>query len=153
LWVARNASAAPHLGRVTPTVRDRDEEIAAARDCDADRGVPQAVGHIEIVGPDASGRIGDPDDIARRDRRKMFTQQIEIGDAIDLIIVGHTTVAIAETPLRPQVKLHLAAARRRAAAEGLAGGPAVAGKRPGDFLPRAGSFILARRGMLIGRSA
>ena len=83
----------------------------------------------------------------------MFAQEIEIGDAIDLIIVGHTTVAIAETELRPQVKLHLAAARHRAAAEGPARGPAVAGKRPGDFLPRAGLFLLARRSMLLGRSA
>ena len=57
---------APQLGRVALAVRDRDEEIAAARDRDADRGVPRAVGHFEIIGPDPSGHIGDPDHIARR---------------------------------------------------------------------------------------
>ena len=57
---------APHLGRVTPAVRHRDQEIAAARDRDADRGVPRAVGHFEIIGPDSSRHIGEPDHIARR---------------------------------------------------------------------------------------
>src|SRR3954452_20152155 len=136
---------APHLGYVTPAVRDRHEEIAAARDHDADRGVPQTAGHFEIVGPDPSGHIGDPDDIARRARRKMLAQQIEIGDAIDLIVVGDATIAIAETDLRPHIDLDLSAARRHAAAKSLARGPAVAGKRPGDFLPRAGPYVLPRR--------
>ena len=93
---------APHLGRVTLAVRDRDEEIAAARNSNAKSSVPQTVGHLQIVGPDPSGHIGDPDDIAWRDRREPLAQQIEIGDAIDLIVVGDATVAIAETDLRPQ---------------------------------------------------
>src|SRR5437868_10526798 len=38
----------PHLRRITLAVRDRDKEIAAARDRDADGGVPQAVGHFEV---------------------------------------------------------------------------------------------------------
>ncbi len=126
---------APHSRRVSLAVRDRDEEIAAARDGDADRGVPRAIGHLEIIGPDPSGHIGDPDDIARRARRKMLAQQIEIGDAIDLIVVGDAAVAIAEADLGPHVDLDLAAARGRAAAKGLARGPAVARKRPGDFPP------------------
>jgi hypothetical protein len=87
---------APHLGRVSLTVRGRDEEIAAARDRDADRSLLRAIGHFEIVGPDAAGHVGDPDDIARRQRHKMLAQQIEIGDAIDLVIVGDPAVTIAE---------------------------------------------------------
>jgi len=149
---------APHLGRVTLAVRDRNEEIAAARNSNAESSAAGAIEQFEIVGPDPSGHIGDPDDIARRDRREPLAQQIEVGDAIDLIVVGNATVAIAEADFRPHVKLHLAAARSHAAAKSLARGPAVAGKRPGDLLPRAIPFalflfVLARRGMLIGRSA
>ena len=88
----------------------------------------------------------------------MLAQQIEIGDAVDFIVVGDATVAIAETHLRTHIHFDLAAARSHAAAKSLARGPAVAGKRPGDFLPRAMPFalflfVLARRGMLIGRGA
>ena len=132
---------------------DRYEEIAAARDRDAKSGVARAVGHFEIIGPDASGHIGDPHHIARRARRKMLAQQIEVGDTIDLIVVGHATVAIAETDLWPHVNLELGAARGHATAKGLACRPAVAGKRPGDLLPRAIPLVVARRDMLIGRGA
>ena len=134
-------------------MHDCDQQIAAARDRYSDRGLPQATGHFEVIGPDPPRHIGDPGDVARRDRREPFAQQIEIGDAIDLIIVGDATVAIAETHLRPHVKLHLAAARSRAAAERLARGPAIAGKRPGDLLPLAFLFVMTRPCMLIGRGA
>ena len=83
----------------------------------------------------------------------MLAQQIEIGNAIDFVVVGDAAVAIAEADLGPHVKLDLAAARSRAATEGLARRPAIAGKRPGDFLPRAIPFVLARRGVLVGGSA
>ena len=57
---------APHLAGVTLAVRDCDEEIAAARNSDADRSAARAIGQFEIIGSDPSGHIGDPDDIARR---------------------------------------------------------------------------------------
>jgi hypothetical protein len=81
----------------------------------------------------------------------MRAQQIEVGDAIDLIVVGDAAVAIAETHLRPHVKLHLAAARSYAAAEGLARRPAIAGKRPGDLLQspfRSSCFCSTWRGAM-----
>ena len=81
----------------------------------------------------------------------MLAQQIEIGDAIDLIVVGDAAVAIAEADLRPHIELDLAAAAAAPQRKALARGPAVAGKRPGDFLPRAGPS--ARRDVLIGRGA
>src|SRR6185436_2884486 len=104
-------------------------------------------------GPDASGHVGDPDDIARRARGKMLAQQIEIGDAIDLVVVSDATVTIAETDFWPHVDLDHAAAHSRATAKSLARGPAIAGKRPGDLLPRPAPFVLPRRHMLVGRSA
>jgi hypothetical protein len=149
---------APHLGRIAPAVRDRNEEIAAARNRNAKSSVARAIGHIEIVGPDPSGHIGDPDDIARRDRREPRAQQIEIGDAIDLIIVGDAAIAVAEADLGPHVHFDVATAGGCAATERFSRGPAVARERPGDLVPRAIPFalllfVLARRGMLIGRSA
>src|SRR4051812_23759155 len=49
---------APHLARVTLAVRDRNEEIAAARNSNAESGAAGAIEQFEIVGPDPSGHIG-----------------------------------------------------------------------------------------------
>src|SRR6185295_16923308 len=43
---------APHPGRVSLAMCDRDEEIAAARDGHSDRSPPRAIGHFEIISPD-----------------------------------------------------------------------------------------------------
>ena len=90
---------------------------------------------FEIIGPDASGHIGNTNHVARLERRETLAHQIEIGDAIDFIVIGDAAVAIAEADLRPHIDFDVAAARGNATAKGLARRPAVARKRPGDFSP------------------
>ena len=110
-----------------------------------------AVGHFEIVGPDTSGHVGDADDIARRERRKARADQVEIGDAIDLIVVGDAAVAIAEADLRPHVDLDVGAAGGPPQRKARPAGQPSRGKRPGDFPPAPPLSAAAH--MLIGRSA
>jgi hypothetical protein len=97
--------------------------------------VPRAVGHAEIVGPDAAGHVGDPDHLAGLERDKTLAHQVEIGDAVDFVVIGDARLAIAEADLGPHIELDLAAAGLGGATEGAAGGPAVARERPGDFAP------------------
>ena len=48
-----------HLAGIALALRHRDQQIAAARQREADRGVPRAVGHLEIIAARASGHVGD----------------------------------------------------------------------------------------------
>ena len=62
------------------------------------------------IASQASGHVGDADDLARRERREALAHQIEIGDAIDLVVIGDTGVAIAEADLRPHIEFDRVAA-------------------------------------------
>src|SRR5262245_34585915 len=102
------------------------------RERDADGGVADAVAHREIIGPHPSRQLRDTDRLTDLERYKTLADQIEIGDAIDLVVIGHSGAAIAEADLRPHVDFDLAARRTT---ERTARGPAVARKRPRNFLP------------------
>ena len=122
---ARNASAgALQLRCGALALRDRHQQVAAVRQRDADRGALRAVGHLEIIVSRAAGHVGDADHPARLQRHEAFADQIEIGDAIDLVVIGDAGVAIAETDLGPHIDLDRAAAGRGIAAEGAACRPA-----------------------------
>ena len=102
------------VARAALALRHRNQQVAAVRHRDADGGMPRAVGHPQIVGC-ASGRT------CRRpesrspgaQRHERSAHHIEIGDAVDLIVIGDTGIAIAEADLRPHVDLDLIAARVR----------------------------------------
>ena len=93
--IQRCASA---FGRAL-ALRHRDQEIAAPRHGDADAACRDTVGHLEIIAPSTAGHVGDTDHLARRERRQSAADQIEIGDAIDLVVIGDAAVAIAEADL------------------------------------------------------
>ena len=111
-----------NVGRGARAFRHRDQEVAATRHRDANSGVPRGVGHVQIVSAQSSFHIGDPDHLSRLKRNEALAHQIEIGDAIDFIVVGHAGVAIAEADLRPHIHFDLAAARLRFATEGAPAG-------------------------------
>src|SRR5258708_28696523 len=138
-----------HCRRIPFALRHRDQQIAAPRHADADCGMPRTVSHLEIIGPDTSGHVGEADHPARLQRRTPLADQIEIGDAVDLAVIGDAAVAIAEADLRPDIDLDLIAACDGAATKRAAGGPAVARKRPGNLLPGAA----ARLCILVSRAA
>src|ERR1700754_4946255 len=68
-------------------------------------------------------------------RGEARADQIEIGDAIDLVIIGDAGVAIAEADLGTDIDLAAGDAGGLLAAEGAARRPAVARERPGDLAP------------------
>src|SRR5215510_12269795 len=114
-------------------VRDGNQEIAAMRHGDADPGMPRAILHAQLIRPEAAGHPGEADRLAWPQRRKARADQIEIADTIDLVVIGDAAVAIAEAEFGPDIDCNAAALAF--AAEGAAGGPAVAQKRPGDLPP------------------
>ena len=116
-------------------VRNRNQQVAAPRYGDGDGRMPCAVGHPQIIGPQSSGHLGNADRPARLKRRKALAHQIEVGDAIDFIVIGDAAVAIAKAGLRPHIDFDFAAAKFNGALEGAPGGPPVARKRPGNFAP------------------
>src|SRR5215470_11219681 len=120
------------LRRLGPALHHRDQKIAAMSERDADGGMADALAHREIIGPHSSRQLRDTDRLANLERYKTLADQIEIGDAIDLVVIGHSGAAIAEADLRPHVDFDVAARR---ATKRAARGPAVAGKRPRNFLP------------------
>jgi hypothetical protein len=79
------------------------------------------------------------DDLARRERHKMLADQVEIGDAIDLVVIGNAGIAIAEADLRPDIDLDGLAAGRGLATEGPARRPAIAREWPGNLAPLRGA--------------
>src|SRR6185437_6880478 len=95
----------------------------------------------------------DPDHLTRLARHEALAHQVEIGDAVDLVVIGDAGVAIAEADFGPHVKFDVAAAGIRVATKRAAGGPAVARERPGDFMPAAASGRRARADMLNGSDA
>src|SRR5262245_20124881 len=112
-----------HLARRGLAVRNGNQEIAAMRHGDADPGMPRAILHAQLIRPEPAGHPGDVDRLARPQRRKARADQIEVADAIDLVVIG-AAVAIAEAEFRPDIDLDSAALAF--AAEGAAGRPAVA---------------------------
>ena len=93
--------------------------------------------------------FGHANHLARRQRHKPFADQIEIGDAVDFVVVGDAAVAVAKTDLRPHIDLDVLAAPGGTATKRAARGPAVARKRPRDFAPVRD----LRPRVLIGRNA
>src|SRR5216683_4081463 len=118
--------------------------------------MPRAVGHLQMIGPQASGHVGNPYHPARLERNEALAHQIEIGDAIDFFIIGDAAVAIAEADLRPHIDFYFVPAELGGATERAPGGPTIAWKRPGDFLPaldlRAGMLIAGDAGQRADRS-
>ena len=107
-------------------------------------------GIIEIVGADASGHVGDIARLrpaARGTKRSLIRSRSATRSTSSSSATPR--VAIAEAELRPHIDLDVAAAGDAAAAEGAAGRPAVARKRPGDLAPG----LVARRRHLVGRDA
>ena len=113
--VPRNSSAARCTpGRWAVALRHRHQQIAALRQRKADRGMLRAIGHVEIVAARPSRHVGEPDHLARpRAARNCVAHQVEIGDAVDLVVIGNAAVAIAEADLRPHIELDSGAAARR----------------------------------------
>src|ERR1700761_346468 len=91
---------------------------------------------------------------ARFARLEALADQIEIGDAVDLVVIGDAGVAIAEADLGPHIDLDCAGAGFSLAAEGTAGRPGIARIGPGDLPPvRIGAARLLRAHLMIGRDA
>ena len=149
---ARNASAArwtagaSALPCATATSRSQRCEIAMPT-----AGVVRAVGHAEIVGPRPAGHVGNADDAARRPRHEVWRDHVEIGDAVDLVVVGNPGIAVAEADLRPHVEFDALAARLGPAAERAPRRPGVARERPGDLLPIGIARAAALRAHLLIR--
>src|ERR1700730_13352386 len=110
-------------GRGPLALRDCDKEVAAPRHRDADGGMPRAVGHLEIVGPQPARHVGNPDHPARLAWNKALADQIEIGDAIDFAVIGDAAVAIAKAELRTHIHFNFVTAQLTPAMERAAGGP------------------------------
>src|SRR5260370_28427617 len=90
---------------------------------------------MEVIGSRASWHAGNPDHPAWFERNEALAHQIEIGDAIDFVVVGDARGAIAKAELGPHIDFDFAAARLRSALERASRGPAVTRKWPGDFAP------------------
>src|SRR5207302_641364 len=88
-------------------LRDRDQEVATMRHRDADCGVARATGHVEMIVSQAPGHLGNANRLARRKRCKAFADQIEIGNAIDFVVIGNAGVTIAEADFWPHIELGL----------------------------------------------
>ena len=114
------------FARGHPALNDRDDEVAAMRQGKADSRV-RRVGHRQIIGARAAGHVGDVNDPACFKWHKARRNQLEIGDAIDLLVIGDTCVAIAKADFWPDIELDVAAI---GTAEGAARGPAVRRKWP-----------------------
>src|SRR6516162_5066973 len=96
----------------------------------------RTIGHPEIIATRAAGHVSQTDHLPRLNRRKTFADQVEVGDAVDLVVIGDARVAIAEADLRPHIELDRGpAVTTGRAAEGAACGPAVAREAPRDLLP------------------
>ena len=65
---------------------------------------------ISRPGASASGHLADADLVPRRERGEPFAHQVEVGDAVDLVIIGDPPLAIAKTDLRPHIQFDTAAA-------------------------------------------
>src|SRR5260370_28131810 len=95
------------VARAALALRHRDQEVTAVGYGDADSRMLRTIGDSEIIGPRSSGHIGDPDHLAHLERGKTLAHQIEIGDAVDLVVIGHAAIASAKADLRPHVQLYI----------------------------------------------
>lgn len=73
--------------------------------------------------PDTSMQLANTHRFARRCRYKTRADQVEVGDSIDLVVIGNAAVAIAEAELGADVELSAGAGP--IAAERTARGPTV----------------------------
>src|SRR5581483_7277125 len=96
----------------------------------------RAIAHCQGVDTRAARQIADTHCAPRLARGKLRGDQIEIGDAVDLVVIGDTRGAVAEADLRPHIELDAAGlAAASLATERSPGGPAVARKRPRYLAP------------------
>lgn len=98
--------------RAGSALHDGDHQIAFAGNGHADGLSPCSVGEIVVSRP--ARHVSNPHYIAMLQRAKPWTDQIKVCNAVDLIIVCNTTIAIAEADLGTNVKLHLGAAEAAA---------------------------------------
>ena len=98
--------------RITAALGDRDHQIAAVRGGNANGAVSRAVRHVEIVARVRPAMSATWMTLPGFQRREPFADQVEIGDAVDLVVIGDAGVAIAEADLGPDVdSISLAAGR------------------------------------------
>src|SRR6516164_9412763 len=64
------------------------------------------------------------------ERRSFAAEEVDVADAIELVVVGHSGLAIAEADLRPQIEVDLSAAIGRLAPIGPSLSPLVDWERP-----------------------
>jgi hypothetical protein len=96
------------------------------------------VRQLELVAPHPSGHLGHPSDLARVEREESLADQIEVGDAVDFVVIGDPGIAVAKAKFRADVEIDLVPAGCDGAMIGASRRPAVARIRPGDLLPAAG---------------
>src|ERR1700722_19349171 len=93
----------PAYGTAWPD-RGRDDHVAAVVERDGQRRARTAAGHV--IGPAPPFHLGDGNRAARIRRGKFRAEQLDIADALQLLIVGYPGAAIAEADLGPQIKVH-----------------------------------------------
>ena len=123
---ARCTSVASPLPCATATSRSQRRDTAMPTAARRDR--PAS----EIVGPRASRHVGHPDDLARLKRHEPLTHQIEIGDAVDFVVIGDTACRNCRSRSLAARRLRRATAARRTAKRAPRG-PTIARKRPARF--------------------
>ncbi len=61
--------------------------------------------------------------------------EVDVADAIEFLVVGHSGLTIAEADFRPQIEIDVNAAIGRLALKSPPASPLVDGERPRDFGP------------------
>src|SRR5262249_2951383 len=85
--------------------------------------------------------------MASRQRLVVRSDEFDVADAVDLVVIGNAGGATAESDLGPEVKVRFAAAFVGAASKRQAGAPLVNRKRPFLFGPHLALGVV-RRNML-----
>src|SRR5579872_4527513 len=102
-----------HLRIIDLAHDDRHDKIALERYGDALSQERLAVRGLalESIDPAAAEKIGDVQVAARRDRRELRVEEVDVSDAIDLRIVDHAGIAVtAEAEFGPHIDPHVAVA-------------------------------------------
>src|SRR5215475_1648827 len=110
-----------------------NDRITTVRQRNPDRRVCCAVRHLERVRAQATLKPSNMNGFAGRDRMEVLAYKIEIGDAVDLLIIRNAERAVAEAHLRPDIDLGPLAALPAGAAEGQARRPSIAPEWPRDL--------------------
>ena len=53
------------------------------------------------------GHTGNANDLARFERRESIADEIKVGDAVDLVVIGDAGIAVAKSELGPDVEINL----------------------------------------------